>query len=192
MNSGGNEYVRPRRLLASLLAAASLFALGLAACGPRPQAMPATPVSAAERKLPLEPFTHPPLKPHDENGLFFSFDQLEHAYRVPGEFTHRLTGDEYGFDTLSFMITETHAGGGPGLHVHDVEEAHILLEGTALYRVGEATFTVHAPYIARVPSGVPHTFVNAGSEPFNLIAVFASNHPGTKRIGPNPLVAAPK
>ncbi|HEX6088160.1 MAG TPA: cupin domain-containing protein [Thermoanaerobaculia bacterium] len=110
---------------------------------------------------------------------------------MPGEFTHRLTGDEYGFEKLSFIITETHAGGGPGLHVHDVEEAHILLEGTARYRVGEKTFTVQAPYVAKVPPGMPHTFVNAGREPFQLVAVFASNHPNTRRIGPNPLLAAP-
>jgi hypothetical protein len=42
--------------------------------------------------------------------------------------------------------------------------------------------------VAKVPAGVPHTFINVGTEPFNLVAVFASKHPGTKRIGPNPLV----
>ena len=150
---------------------------------------PVAAVNPSGEKLPAEAFTHPPLRSHDGSSLVVSFDQLEHTYRVPGEFTHRLTGEDYGFEKLSFIITETHSGGGPGLHVHDVEEAHVLLEGTALYRIGDATFTVHAPYIARVPSGVPHTFVNAGSEPFNLVAVFGSNHPRTTRVGPNPLVA---
>jgi mannose-6-phosphate isomerase-like protein (cupin superfamily) len=131
------------------------------------------------------------VKPHDVDDFFFSFDQLEHYYRVPGEFTHRLTGDQYGFETMSFIITETHPGGGPGLHVHDVEEAHVLLEGTARYRIGDKTFTVNAPYVAKVPPGVQHTFVNAGTTPFNLIAVFASKHPSSTRIGPNPLIASP-
>jgi mannose-6-phosphate isomerase-like protein (cupin superfamily) len=144
----------------------------------------------AQVTLPKEPFTHAPTTPHDASALFFTFDQLEHHYRVPGEFTHRLNGDAYGFEKLSFIITETHAGGGPGLHVHDVEEAHVLLKGTAQYRLGDETFIVQAPYVARVPAGMPHTFVNAGQEPFNLVAVFASNHPGTRRIGPNPLVTA--
>ena len=161
---------------------ALLFLILLTACG--------APMRSV--KLPNEPFTHPPALPHDPTALHFTFDQLEHYYRVPGEFTHRLTGDEYGFEKLSFIITETHAGGGPGLHVHDVEEAHILLEGTARYRLGENTITVRAPYVARVPPGMPHTFVNAGTEPFNLVAVFASNHPTTKRIGPNPLIAPAK
>jgi hypothetical protein len=81
--------------------------------------------------LPNSNFTHPPLHPHSATDLFFSFRQLEHAYRIPGEFTYRLMGDEYGFETLSVFITETYPGGGPGLHVHDVEEAHILLEGSS-------------------------------------------------------------
>jgi mannose-6-phosphate isomerase-like protein (cupin superfamily) len=137
--------------------------------------------------LPCQDFSNPPEKPHDPAANFFAFDQLEHYYRVPGEFTYRLTGDQYGFETLSFIITQTHPGGGPGLHVHDTEEAHVLLQGSAQYQIGDKTFTVRAPYVAKVPAGVPHTFINVGTEPFNLVAVFASKHPGTKRIGPNPL-----
>ena len=147
---------------------------------------------AAPDKLPDKEFTRAPEKPHDPAAFVFGFDQLDYYYRVPGEFTHRLTGDQYGFESLSFIITETHPGGGPGLHVHDVEEAHVLLEGSAQYRIGDKTFVVQAPYVARVPAGVPHTFINAGNNTFNLIAVFASKHPNTKRIGPNPLIPAGK
>jgi mannose-6-phosphate isomerase-like protein (cupin superfamily) len=148
------------------------------------------PPAVTQERLPDKEFTHPPEKPHDPTDLVFSFDQLDYYYRLPGEFTHRLNGDQYGFESLSFIITETHPGGGPGLHVHDTEEAHVLLEGTAEYRIGDKTFTVQAPYVARVPAGVQHTFINAGNKPFNLIAVFASKHPNTKRIGPNPLIPA--
>jgi mannose-6-phosphate isomerase-like protein (cupin superfamily) len=144
----------------------------------------------AKEKLPDKEFTRPPERPHEPNDLVFNFDQLEYYYRMPGEFTHRLIGDKYGFESLSFFVSETHPGGGPGLHVHDTEEAHVLLEGTVEYRVGDKTFIVHAPYIARVPAGVPHTFINAGSKPFNMIAVFPTKHPNTKRIGPNPLIPA--
>jgi mannose-6-phosphate isomerase-like protein (cupin superfamily) len=151
---------------------------------------PAEQANASQLKLPDKEFTRPPEKPHDPTAFVFNFDQLEYYYRVPGEFTHRLNGDQYGFESLSFIITETHPGGGPGLHVHDTEEAHVLLEGTAEYRIGDKTFTVQAPYVARVPAGVQHTFINAGSKTFNLIAVFASKHPNTKRIGPNPLIPA--
>lgn len=169
------------------------FGVALLAAGcPAPkQNVKAIPDPVASSNLPTEPFTRPPERPHHPADLYFAFDQLEHYYRVPGEFTHRLTGDDYGFEALSFIVTETHPGGGPGLHVHDVEEAHVLLEGSARYRLGEETFTVHAPYIARVPQGVPHSFVNAGTEPFNLVAVFPSKHPHTTRVGPNPFVPAP-
>lgn len=110
-------------------------------------------------------FTRPPEKPHNPTDLVFNFDQLEYYYRVPGEFTHRLTGDQYGFESMSFIITQTHPGGGPGFHVHDTEEAHVLLEGTAEYRIGDKTFTVQAPYVARVPAGVPHTFIKSTPGP---------------------------
>jgi mannose-6-phosphate isomerase-like protein (cupin superfamily) len=142
----------------------------------------------SKASLPCQAFTRPPVRPHDPTDLLFTFDQLDHWYRVPGEFTHRLDGDQYGFEALSFIISETHPGGGPGLHVHDTEEAHVLLQGSAQYRIGEKTMTVQAPYVAKVPAGVPHTFINVGTEPFNLIAVFATKHPTTTRVGPNPLV----
>jgi mannose-6-phosphate isomerase-like protein (cupin superfamily) len=158
-----------------------------------PQKSSGVPPHTAQGKLPDKEFTHPPEKTHDPAALYFKLDQLEHFYRVPGEFGHRLIGDRYGFEALSLIITETHPGGGPALHMHDVEEAHVLLEGSAQYRIGDKTFTVQAPYVAKVPAGVPHAFLNVGTKPFNLVAVFASKRHSSKRLGPNPLVsAAPK
>jgi mannose-6-phosphate isomerase-like protein (cupin superfamily) len=179
----------------SVLIAITISAIVIFSGAATSQKLNGTPGQAQEKlpakeNLPDAEFTRSPEKPHNPNDYFFHFDQMEYNYRMPREFTHRLTGDQYGFESLSFIISETHAGGGPGLHVHDTEEAHVLLEGTAEYRIGDQTFTVQAPYVARVPAGVPHTFINAGTKPFNLIAVFASKHPNTKRIGPNPLIPA--
>jgi mannose-6-phosphate isomerase-like protein (cupin superfamily) len=185
MRSGNG--IQPKRNSTHLGAfgLAVTLSIGLAGCA---RNLSPEPAAAGRASLPTEAFTHAPESPHDASALVFTFDQLEHDYRVPGEFTHRLTGDEYGFTGFSFIITDTHPGGGPGLHVHDVEEAHVLLEGTARYVIGEQSFTVQAPYVAKVPAGVPHTFVNAGGTPFHLVAVFASKHPMTRRIGPNPLI----
>lgn len=177
------------RHLCSILSAAAVCCSALG-CAIQRAGSSGSQAAQASAKLPSENFNHPAAQPHDPSALYFRFDQLDHYYRVPGEFTYRLTGDQYGFEQLSFIITETHPGGGPGLHVHDTEEAHVLLEGTAQYRIGDSTFIVQAPYVARVPAGVPHTFINAGSTAFNLVAVFASSHPSTKRVGPNPLVGA--
>ena len=141
--------------------AAALAALAFGRVAAPPQTKGGVPAPKAQEMLPDREFTRTPEKPHDPTDLFFNFDQLEHYYRVPGEFTRRLTGDRYSFESLSFIITETHPGGGPGLHVHDVEEAHVLLEGAAQYRIGDKTYTVQGPYVAKVPAGVPHTFINA-------------------------------
>jgi mannose-6-phosphate isomerase-like protein (cupin superfamily) len=147
----------------------------------------------SQKTLPKADFDQPPKAAFSRDDYFFKLDQLEHFYRVPGEFGYRLRGEDYGFEALSFIITETHPNGGPNLHVHDVEEAHVLMEGRAQYRIGDRTFTVQAPYVAKVPAGVPHTFLNVGTKPFNLVAVFASKRHNSKRLGPNPLVrAAPK
>lgn len=182
--------VPTRRLLVCLVVLASSVAIVILGSAAPPQESPSAASPRGPGKLPDRDFTHPPEKPHDPADLVFTFDQLDHLYRVPGEFTHRLTGDKYGFEALSFIISETHPLGGPGLHVHDTEEAHVLLEGSVQYRIGDKTFTVQGPYVARVPAGVPHTFMNVGSKPFNLIAVFPTKHPTSKRIGPNPLIPA--
>ena len=97
-------------------------------------------------------------------------------------------GEEYGFEALSIFITETHPNGGPRLHSHDVEEAHVLLEGSVQYVIGDQKFTVQAPYIAKVPANVPHTFMNSGDDPMHIIAVFPSKKPSIKILGPNPLL----
>jgi len=192
MNGTTDVNALTRRLLVCAVVAAILVAVVVFGSAAPPQKPSDGRPPIAQDKLPDKEFTHPPEKAHDPAAFFYSFDQLDYYYRVPGEFTHRLTGDQYGFESLSFIITETHPGGGPGLHVHDTEEAHVLLEGSAQYRIGDKTFNVQAPYVAKVPAGVPHTFINAGSNTFNLIAVFASKHPNTKRIGPNPLIPAGK
>src|ERR1700730_1582473 len=99
---------------------------------------------------------------------------------------------DYGFDGLSFILTETQAGGGPPLHTHESEESHIVLHGQVEYVIGDRRFTVEGPYVVRVPAGVPHTFRNAGIEPFNLIAVFPDKHLTYKELGKNPLVQPAK
>ena len=106
-----------------------------------------------------------------------------------GEFVFQMEGKDYGFDQLSFAITETHPMGGPPLHSHNTEEAHVLMDGKVTYYIGDSIFTVVGPYIANVPAGVPHTFINSGDTIINLIAVFPKDSFGTYQpIGQNPLL----
>jgi mannose-6-phosphate isomerase-like protein (cupin superfamily) len=116
------------------------------------------------------------------------FRHMEAFYDVPGEFGFIAEGERYGFESLSFIITETQPSGGPPLHVHESEEAHVLLEGEVEYVIGDQRFAARGPYVARVPKGVPHTFANRGPCSFNLLAVFPTNRLTYKELGPNPLV----
>ena len=168
-----------------LAGSACVLAVEVAACVGLSRSAPSW-----ERELPSSHFDHPPKKPFVRSAYSFEFDQLEEYYRVPGEFGHRLLGEAYGFESLSLIVTDTYPGGGPRLHSHDVEEAHVLLEGSATYVIGDQTFTVQAPYVAKVPAGVPHAFINAGAKRMNIVAVFPSKKPEFRILGPNPLIPA--
>jgi mannose-6-phosphate isomerase-like protein (cupin superfamily) len=140
------------------------------------------------RVFPTETYIHDPEQPHDPSDLLFRFDQLANFYCVPGEFGHLLEGSQYGFDALCIIVTETYPGGGPFMHVHECEEAHILLEGTTHYVLGDKRFTAVAPYVLRIPAGVPHCFVNAGSQPYRMICAFPDSRFTDVEVGPNPLI----
>lgn len=129
-----------------------------------------------------------PEQPFQASDTLFTLDQLASFYCEPGEYGHLLEGIQYGFDALSLIITETHPGGGPPLHIHECEEAHILLEGETSYVIGEQRFTATAPYVVKIPAGVPHAFLNIGPHPFRLLAVFPDSRFTDVEVGPNPLL----
>jgi mannose-6-phosphate isomerase-like protein (cupin superfamily) len=145
-------------------------------------------VPLGPKELPAESYERPPEVPFDRSDYVVRIEQMTSFYDVPGEAGYYLPGEDYGFEALSFIITETHPHGGPPLHTHDTEEAHILLSGRMDYVIGDRRFTADAPYVARIPAGAPHTFLNSGSSPLNLIAAFPSKKPDYQVIGPNPLV----
>lgn len=93
----------------------------------------------------------------------------------PGEYVHVMEGYKHGYKNLVIGITETFPGGAPPMHTHKGEEAHVLLEGTILYALGDTIFTVEAPYIVNIPPMVPHAFKNIGEETANLVVIFPTN-----------------
>jgi len=140
---------------------------------------------------PLESYSHAPAAPFDRSDYVIKINQMSSFYDKPGEFGYAIHGEEYGFDRLSFVLTETQPNGGPPLHTHTVEEAHVVFSGRVSYIIGDRRLTAEGPYVARVPAGVPHTFVNSGSEPINVAAVFPSKRRDYTEVGPNPLVKRP-
>ena len=145
-------------------------------------------VTAKQVELPKESYEHQPKQPFSSSDYVFKPDQMISFYDVPGEFGHAMEGAQYGFQSLSFIITETQPGGGPPLHVHECEEAHVLLEGKAAYVIGDRKFTVEGPYVVKIPAGVAHTFVNIGNQPLRLIGVLPAGRIVWHELGPNPLV----
>jgi mannose-6-phosphate isomerase-like protein (cupin superfamily) len=143
---------------------------------------------AKQAELPKQSYQRQAEQTFSSSDYVFKPSQMISFYDVPGEFGHAMEGVDYGFKSLSFIITETQSGGGPPLHVHECEEAHVLLEGKASYVIGDQKFTVEAPYVIKIPAGVPHTFVNAGNQPLRLIGVLPEGRIVWKELGPNPLV----
>ncbi len=139
-------------------------------------------------ELPSESFMNPPEVPFKKSDYLFKFDQLTSFYDFPGEAGYFMPGADYGFESLTIIVTETHPHGGPPLHSHAVEEAHVLLSGQMDYVIGDDKFSAVAPYIAKVPAGAPHTFINSGQHPLNLIGVLPTSSPDYNELGPNPLV----
>lgn len=140
--------------------------------------------------LPTESYTHSPAAPFQASDTMFHLNQLTTYYDAPGAFAHVLEGQQYGFSALSLSISETHPGGGPPLHKHESEEAHVLLAGIMSYIIGDHRFTLEAPYVVKISAGTPHTFMNAGSQPVQLISVFSNSHFTYEEVGPNPLLTA--
>jgi mannose-6-phosphate isomerase-like protein (cupin superfamily) len=143
---------------------------------------------------PAKSYEKAPQRPPNPAEYVIKLDQMASFYDVPGEFGHIMLGKEHGFQQLSFIITETRPGGGPPLHTHDTEEAHIVLSGTASYVIEHPatgkrrTFTVRGPYIVRIPPRHLHTFVNAGKEPLHLIGALPDSDVSYHEVGPNPLI----
>lgn len=144
--------------------------------------------SAAEQKIPDTSFWNKPISTFDTSDYVIELKHMQEFYDVPGEFGYIAEGKDYGFKSLSFIMTNTQPNGGPPLHVHDTEEAHIIHEGNILYTMNDKTFAAKGPYILRIPAGVPHTFINTGNNILKLTAVFPSRNLSYKELGRNPLV----
>lgn len=83
----------------------------------------------------------------------------------------------YRFGNLGFSVirVELEPGRGPKLHRHDYPEVFVVIEGRAVYTLGEETVEVSGGQIVIAPAGVPHTFANAGPGVLRQIDIHASD-----------------
>ncbi len=138
--------------------------------------------------IPDTSFWNKPIETFDSSDYVIQLKHMQAFYDQPGEFGHIAEGKDYGFESLSFILTNTQPNGGPPLHVHETEEAHVLHDGSILYTMNGKTFTAQGPYILRIPAGVPHSFINNGNKTLQLTAVFPGKTLTYKELGRNPLV----
>lgn len=140
------------------------------------------------RPHPTESYVQPPKEPASPSDHVFNRDQMVHFYDVPGEYGYVIEGKDYGFDTLSLITTDTYPGGGPPLHIHQTEEAHVLQEGRYRVLLGERRIDVVAPAVVRIPPRVPHTFVNTSDRVIHIVGILPGDTITYTELGPNPLL----
>jgi mannose-6-phosphate isomerase-like protein (cupin superfamily) len=139
-------------------------------------------------QIPDTSYTNKPVASFDSSDYVIKLKHMKQFYDVPGEFGYIAEGKNYGFNSLSFVLTSTQPNGGPPLHVHETEEAHIIYDGSIQYTMGGKILTAEGPYVIRIPAGTPHTFMNTGDKPINVTAVFPANTTTYKELGRNPLI----
>lgn len=140
------------------------------------------------RPHPTESYVQPPKEPASPSDHVFNRDQMVHFYDVPGEYGYVVEGKDYGFETLSIITTDTHPGGGPPLHIHETEEAHVIQEGRYRVLIGERRIDVAAPAVVRIPPQVPHTFVNTSDRVIHIVGILPGDTITYTELGPNPLL----
>lgn len=80
-------------------------------------------------------------------------------------------GARHAFAGVSLMLAELQPGEGPALHLHDYDEAFTISEGRASFTIGDEVIEADSGRLVLIPAGVPHSFVNAGTEVLRLTAI---------------------
>jgi mannose-6-phosphate isomerase-like protein (cupin superfamily) len=75
---------------------------------------------------------------------------------------------------LSIYINDTPPGDGTALHSHPYEEVFVIRSGQLTFTVGDQTIEVSGENVVVVPAGVPHKFINSGTETAHHIDIHAN------------------
>ena len=105
-------------------------------------------------------------------------DELPHSGSA-----HRFEGYCHGEANVSFFLSDTPPGGGPGLHAHPYAEVFVVQEGNLTFTVGNATVEASSGHIVVAPAGAPHKFVNSGPGRARHIDIHTSGRIDTEWLG---------
>jgi mannose-6-phosphate isomerase-like protein (cupin superfamily) len=67
-------------------------------------------------------------------------------------------------------------GWGPRLHRHPYPETFVILQGQALFTIGDEQRTGRAGEVLVVPAGVPHKFVVLGPGVYQAVDIHENDH----------------
>ncbi len=102
-------------------------------------------------------------------------DELPH-----GGSAHRFEGYLHGDVDVSFFVSDTPPGNGPGLHIHPYAEVFVVQEGRLVFTVGDATVEATGGDIIVAPAGTSHGFVNPDDGRARHIDIHASRRMTTE------------
>ena len=139
-------------------------------------------------EIPDSSFVIQPQIKFDTSGYIIQPKDLKKYYDHPGELGYIAQGEDYDFKSLSVIMAKALPNGGPPLHTHDIEELHVVYDGTVEYIINGKRFTANGPYIVKIPAGVPHAFTNRGEIPVNVAGILPENTTSYHEVGPNPLL----
>jgi quercetin dioxygenase-like cupin family protein len=107
--------------------------------------------------------------------VIVAWDELPHSGSA-----HRFEGHLHGDANVSFFLSDTPPGQGPGLHAHPYEEVFVVQEGVLTFTVGDAAVEATSGHIVVAPAGVPHKFVNSGTAHARHIDIHTSRRMTTE------------
>jgi quercetin dioxygenase-like cupin family protein len=89
---------------------------------------------------------------------------------APGATIRTIIDEEHdGAPVFSLRVIEVAPGGHTPDHTHPFEHENYILEGTGRVRIEESWHDLRPGDVVFVPPGIPHTYQNAGDEPFRFI-----------------------
>lgn len=87
---------------------------------------------------------------------------------------HEFEGEPFGSEVTFIIVDTEEPGAGPKLHQHPYTETFIVLEGNALFQVGEEQLRVSGGSVVVVPANTPHRFENIGPGRLRQIDIHAA------------------
>jgi len=73
-----------------------------------------------------------------------------------------MEGHQFGTDCVIIRYSTDEIGEGPNLHVHPYDEIFHIIQGRALFTVGERQFEAEARALVIGPANIPHAYKNLG------------------------------